>query len=85
MDLVREDMERVGAKEGDEVDRVKWKILSVATPSREKPKEEEELTLTQSVTHQNAILYKKAYVYLFIYLVSYHKTNNRYNLKKRGE
>ena len=28
MDLAREDMERVGAKEGDEVDRVKWKILS---------------------------------------------------------
>ena len=28
MDLVREDMERVGATEGDEVDRVKWKLLS---------------------------------------------------------
>ena len=28
MDLAREDMERVGAREGDEVDRVKWKILS---------------------------------------------------------
>ena len=28
MDLAREDMERVGAKEGDEVDREKWKILS---------------------------------------------------------
>ena len=28
MDLAREDMERVGAKEGDEVDRNKWKILS---------------------------------------------------------
>ena len=28
MDLVREDMERVGAREGDEVDRVKWKLLS---------------------------------------------------------
>ena len=28
MDLVREDMERVGAREGDEVDRVKWRILS---------------------------------------------------------
>ena len=28
MDLEREDMERVRAKEGDEVDRVKWKILS---------------------------------------------------------
>ena len=28
MDLARKDMERVGAKEGDEVDRVKWKILS---------------------------------------------------------
>ena len=27
MDLVREDMERVGAKEGNEVDCVKWKIL----------------------------------------------------------
>ena len=27
MDLAREDMERVGAKEGDEVDREKWKIL----------------------------------------------------------
>ena len=29
MDLAREDMERVGAKEGDEVNRVKWKILSL--------------------------------------------------------
>ena len=28
MDLAREDMKRVGVKEGDEVDRVKWKILS---------------------------------------------------------
>ena len=28
MDWAREDMERVGAKEGDEVDRVEWKILS---------------------------------------------------------
>ena len=28
MDLAREDMERVGAKEGDKVDREKWKILS---------------------------------------------------------
>ena len=28
MDLVREDMERVGAREGDEADRVKWRILS---------------------------------------------------------
>ena len=28
MDLAREDMKRIGAKEGDEVDREKWKILS---------------------------------------------------------
>ena len=28
MDLVREDMERVGVREGDEVDRVKWRLLS---------------------------------------------------------
>ena len=28
MDLAREDMERVGAKERDEVDREKWKIFS---------------------------------------------------------
>ena len=28
MDLAREDMERVGAKEGDEVDGEKGKILS---------------------------------------------------------
>ena len=28
MDLTREDVERVGAREGDEVDRVKWRILS---------------------------------------------------------
>ena len=27
MDLVRENMERVGAREGDEVDRVKWRLL----------------------------------------------------------
>ena len=28
MDSAREDMERIGAEEGDEVDREKWKILS---------------------------------------------------------
>ena len=28
MDLAREDLERVGAKEGSEINRVKWKILS---------------------------------------------------------
>ena len=28
MNLVREDMEMVGAREGDKVDRVKWRILS---------------------------------------------------------
>ena len=28
MDLVREYMERVGAREGDEVDQVKWRLLS---------------------------------------------------------
>ena len=28
MDLAREDMERVGAKQGDKIDWVKWKILS---------------------------------------------------------
>ena len=28
MDLVREDMERVGAREEDKVDRVKWRLLS---------------------------------------------------------
>ena len=27
-DLMREDMERVGAREGDLVDRVKWRIFS---------------------------------------------------------
>ena len=27
MDLAREDMKRVGAREGDKVDRVKWRIL----------------------------------------------------------
>ena len=27
MDLAREDMERVGAKEGDEINRVKWKLV----------------------------------------------------------
>ena len=44
IDLVREDMERVRAREGDKVDRVKWRILSRSvTPSREKPKEEEEV------------------------------------------
>ena len=28
MNLAREDMEKVGAQEEDEVDRVNWKILS---------------------------------------------------------
>ena len=36
-------MERVGAKKGEEVDRVKWKILSRrGDPNRKKPTEEEE-------------------------------------------
>ena len=45
MDLVREDMEMVGAKEGDEVDRV-LRSSAVATPNREKPKEENESRYT---------------------------------------
>ena len=46
MDLVREDMERVGARKGDEVDRVKWRLLSCCSdPSREKPKEKEEKSM----------------------------------------
>ena len=28
MDLARKDMERVGARERDEIDRMKWRILS---------------------------------------------------------
>ena len=28
MDLAREDLERVGAKKGDKIDRLKWKMLS---------------------------------------------------------
>ena len=28
MDMAREDMKRVGAREGGEVDQVKWRILS---------------------------------------------------------
>ena len=28
MDLVRKDMERVGTREGDKVDRMKWRLLS---------------------------------------------------------
>ena len=48
MDLVREDMERVGAREGDEVDRVKCRLLSrCGDPESEKPKEEEEDTCCQ--------------------------------------
>ena len=43
MDLAREDLKSVGAKEEDKIDRVKWRILSrCGDPSREKPKEEEE-------------------------------------------
>ena len=43
MDLAREDMERVGAKEGDKVDRESGKYFrAVMTPNREKPNEEEE-------------------------------------------
>ena len=42
MDFVREDMERVGARERDEVDRVKWRLLSRCGDPSEKPKEEEE-------------------------------------------
>ena len=40
MNLAREDVERVGAKEGDQVNRVKWKIL-LHCGSMEKQKEEE--------------------------------------------
>ena len=38
------------------------------------------------VTHQNVILYKKGYVYLFIYPVSHHKIDNISEyIKKKGE
>ena len=43
MDLAREDTERIGAREGDEVNRVKWRnFCAVVTPNREKSKEEKE-------------------------------------------
>ena len=42
MDLAREDMGRVGAKEGDEIDGSNGKYFrAVATPNREKPTEKE--------------------------------------------
>ena len=48
MDLVREDMGRAGARERDEVDRVNGDYCrAVATPSREKPKKEEEEDMRQ--------------------------------------
>ena len=38
------------------------------------------------VTHQNVILYKKGYVYLFINPVSHYKINDRYKyIKKKRE
>ena len=41
MDLMKEDMEIVGAREGDEVDRILWRRLSRSgDPMKEKPKEE---------------------------------------------
>ena len=39
MDLAREDMERVGAKEGDEVDGDKWRILSCCGDPEQKKAE----------------------------------------------
>ena len=48
MDLVREDMERVGAREGDEVDRVKWRILSrCGDPEKGEEEEKKRLSLTK--------------------------------------
>ena len=49
IDAASEDIERVGAKEEDEVDREKWKILSRCGDSnREKPKEEADSTGTSN-------------------------------------
>ena len=43
MDLVREDMKRVGVREGDEVNRVKWRLLSrCGDPEKGEAEEEEE-------------------------------------------
>ena len=42
VDLAREDMERVGTREGDEVDREKWRILLRCTLNGKKLKEEVE-------------------------------------------
>ena len=39
MDLARKDMERVGAKEGDKVDREKWKILSLCSDPEQREAE----------------------------------------------
>ena len=42
MDLAREDMDRVGAKEGDKVDQDQWILLLCwVTSNKGKPKEEE--------------------------------------------
>ena len=50
MDLAGEDIERVGAREGDEVDQVKWRILlHCGNPNREKPKEEKQLIHSTSI------------------------------------
>ena len=62
MNLMREDMERVGAREGDEVDREKWRILSrCGTPSREKPKEEEVYNDASSKSFERAIQFNRQF------------------------
>ena len=45
MDLVREDMERVGARERDEVDRVKWRLLWRPRVGRSRKKKKKKLNL----------------------------------------
>ena len=59
--------------------------VKIATLFHKLPKKAKNIMLTL-VTYQNLILYKKDYVYLFIYPVSHHKINNRYKyIKKKGE
>ena len=49
MDLAREDMERVGAKEGDEEDREKWKILLRCGDPEQRKAERRRLLLSSTM------------------------------------
>ena len=75
MDLAREDMESVGAKEGKSIGRNFKCFRVVVTPNREKPKEEKEEEEEGCAQHILCGIWygiykcKESYYYFYIYTI----------------